>query len=523
MQELVAFVFVFINSIINVIIHTFGLYLLLATKIERSEKSVNHIYLVNLSAWLLFKNTVYILCSLLKIKIILDTSLNAENMYVYVIYMIPLVYSLCYVAMLVLIGDRIFLAFYGSNLYISSSWDRSHGKSLLFLLWVLIVVVFVVMYEVVGIFHGNIKIVSMYMVTLTNLVCIAFIVSILLVVHWILEKTKSKTRTTLREVLGVHRRNNVIAGLKQPNNHTNGPNGVGVDNYGFTLRHSPFYTTVLLSITFLILVVAPSLAMSVCSIVKGYVQEDLLIIVHICTTISDTANGLVYIFTYQSVLKMFVRRMRYIQGCCCFKGRSVHNSEIPRYSERKLTPNSEEKKVRSHDCRIILTSFANEYKMECEDFNQDEEVLSSGKYMENTCIEDKIRDGNLLHPDYDGKNGKTKSTRKQSTSSYIKEQFTISHTREEKNVIDNDGSTTSSNSSLNDRCSESEVCEMKHSPSSEFTGDARNEMFSLAYKDLQRKNNSARHSKKKHRLPPLKRKRVVPLAEAQSLNNSALH
>ena len=80
----------------------------------------------------------------------------------YVLYMaLPLTYSLCYIAVFVLVCDRLFLAVYGSNVYIFSSWDRSRGKSLVLLLWGFVVVVFVVMYEVVGIFQGVIKIASM--------------------------------------------------------------------------------------------------------------------------------------------------------------------------------------------------------------------------------------------------------------------------------------------------------------------------------------------------------------------------
>ena len=95
-------------------------------------------------------------------------SSDDQKFQVYVLYIaIPLMYSLCYIAMLTLIGDRLFLAFHGSSIYLSSSWDRSRGKSMVFLLWVLFGVVFVVIYEVVGIFHGNVRIVAMYIVTLS--------------------------------------------------------------------------------------------------------------------------------------------------------------------------------------------------------------------------------------------------------------------------------------------------------------------------------------------------------------------
>ena len=66
MAELTAYVYIVSNSTFNTVLHCFGLYLLITTKIRRSKKAVNHLYLVNYSASVLLKNMAYVLFSVLR-------------------------------------------------------------------------------------------------------------------------------------------------------------------------------------------------------------------------------------------------------------------------------------------------------------------------------------------------------------------------------------------------------------------------------------------------------------------------
>ena len=293
-----------VNSIINIVIHTFGLFLLTTIKIKRSTKAINHMYLVNLSASELLRNVSYTVYSVLTITSMFGM-IAIRDVEIYVLYMLlPVSHSLCYIAILVLAGDRIFLALHGSHVYVSSSWDRSPGKSLLFLLWGVLVVLSVVMYEVVGIFHHMINTIAMSVVTLINVLCVLVVISMYISVHHILSKTRSKFREALKRYPDFENKNlsnnnaySFLAAVRSVQYYfltqVAGPHGK-IDNnpkqktYRRTLKQSPFYTTVLLMSSFLILVVVPSLILSACSLVKGFVQEDLLLLVHISTTVSDT-------------------------------------------------------------------------------------------------------------------------------------------------------------------------------------------------------------------------------------------
>ena len=73
MGHLSLYVYLIINSTINTILHSFGLYLLITTKIRRSNKSVNHLYLINYSASALLKNLAYMLYGILRIADISGT------------------------------------------------------------------------------------------------------------------------------------------------------------------------------------------------------------------------------------------------------------------------------------------------------------------------------------------------------------------------------------------------------------------------------------------------------------------
>ena len=66
MAELTAYVYIVSNSTFNTVLHCFGLYLLITTKIRRSKKAVNHLYLVNYAASVLLKNIAYVLFSVLR-------------------------------------------------------------------------------------------------------------------------------------------------------------------------------------------------------------------------------------------------------------------------------------------------------------------------------------------------------------------------------------------------------------------------------------------------------------------------
>lgn len=285
---------------------------------------MNHLYLLNYSACVLLKNVVYIVAGALKITYIAGV-VTVSKLNVYLMYvLLPLTYSLCYTAVLVLAADRIFLALHGSNVYVFSSWDRTRGRSLVLLLWGFVVVVFVVMFEVVGIFHDVIKIVAMYLIAIVDVLCVVVVMLMYVSVHKILVKTRSKLREAIRRfpdfedrLTAVNSRYSFRAAVRSVQYYflpqiatSGGRNHYNKrDTYGHTLQQSPFFTTVLVTSCFLLLVVLPSVILAVFSIAHGKVDEDLVLFVHICACLSDTVTGFAYILTYQSLFKVFVMRL----------------------------------------------------------------------------------------------------------------------------------------------------------------------------------------------------------------------
>ena len=326
MSYFAAFLYIAFNSIINILLHCFGLYLLMMTKIKRSSKAINHLYLVNFSVSELLKSVSYILYATLRISDILGKD-AVHNVHIYVLnILLPLTHSLCFIAIIVLVSDRIFLALYGSNVYIFSSWDQSRGKSLLLLLWGLVAVIFVIMYEVIGVFDETIKILSMNLVTVIDVLCIGLVILMYISVYRILLKMKSKFREALRRYPDFEDSLNVSdngysfrAAVRSVQYYFltqfSGSDGRIRDylkhcSYGHSLKQSPFYTTVLLTSSFVALAVLPTLILSVTSLAQGYVQDNLLIFVHISTSLSDTVNGIVYISTYQCLFKLFMKKVK---------------------------------------------------------------------------------------------------------------------------------------------------------------------------------------------------------------------
>ena len=270
----------------NVILHSFGIFLLV--KCHRSKNKIQYFFLGNLAASELMKNLVYTGYDILSIIKYQHNRFDRNFLNNVLVFLKCLsgtsVYYSYVLANVFITGDRIACVYYSARY--SFIWTLYKSKVLLLSTWLFCLLTMIPVY-LSDLKQPKKVIISGYVACMLNIMYLVFAV---LSYTWIFsEYKKSKRRIKM---------SSTVEQLSTAQ----------------IFRQSRFYVAILILLSFLLFMVVPQFIIALMNLLSCKISENYDDYLCISETLSDTVDGIIYVFLQPKIRKMLLKNIRHMIG-----------------------------------------------------------------------------------------------------------------------------------------------------------------------------------------------------------------
>ena len=286
-------------NVFNIILHGSGFYLLLCLY-NRGKRSPQRVFIMNLSLVELLQNicrlSVHITSTLIPSENSSKNSAGSVALWYMILITNSGIYYLCFASMFLLTCDRL-LCIWLSVRY-PTYWNLKKTFTTIGSTWVFcaLIAVTIVLYAYCVVqpwdsVYNNLL--SRYITTALFTIFLVFAIFSYSVMF--LKFLSSSRNTSTRNKRSKH-------------------------TILYTFRHSKFFISVMLVSTFLVLMVIPNLINTVLKIsgnVDTTIANSLDLCINVCVALSDTADGLIYVFLQAPVKRLLFRKLTIVPQPMC--------------------------------------------------------------------------------------------------------------------------------------------------------------------------------------------------------------
>ena len=281
---------IIVLSMLNTFLHGLGCWLLFGLY-KNGRKTVQQMYLINLGLCECLMNIIRSLQNILIIVYLNSPSINIYRTNVYLNFIAGSgLYYLYSLSMFFITGDRLLSIIFAFKYNIS--WNIHRTRKLLAWTWFIsFSICFIV---TIGLYYSGLDFGKIYE---SNLYSILYLYIPTFINVTFLFFALSSYSFMFRRYFNSRRR--------FPHPKSNGAEKSII----YIFRNSRFFVSILVISSFLILMVIPSLIQSFSHITKTTLPEYLTLVIYISIVLSDTADGIIYVFMQESVRKFLFQRL----------------------------------------------------------------------------------------------------------------------------------------------------------------------------------------------------------------------